>query len=73
VPAGLILRPHSFGGGPPDWNLSYWVWPLPPAGPATFACEWAAYAIPETRADIDGQLIVDAARHSIQLWPNGHR
>jgi hypothetical protein len=72
VPAGLILRPHSFGGGPGDWNLSYWVWPLPPAGPVTFVCEWPALDIPETRADIDGQLILDAAPHSIQIWPNGH-
>jgi hypothetical protein len=72
VPAGLILKPHSFGGGPQDWNLSYWVWPLPPAGPVTFVCEWAAYDIPETHAGIDGQLILDAARHSIQIWPNGH-
>jgi hypothetical protein len=71
VPAGLILKPHGFGGGPQDWNLSYWVWPLPPAGPVSFVCEWAAYDIRETRADLDGQLILDAARHSIQLWPDG--
>jgi hypothetical protein len=71
VPDGLILKPYGFGGGPQDWNLSYWVWPLPPAGPLTFVCEWPAYGIPETRAAIDGQLILDAARHSIQIWPDG--
>jgi len=37
----------------------------------TFVCEWPAYGIPETRAAIDGQLILDAARHSIQIWPDG--
>jgi len=48
------------------------VWLLPPTGPLTFGCEWAACDMPETRADIDGQLILDAARHSIQIWPDGH-
>jgi hypothetical protein len=38
----------------------------------TFVCEWAAYDISETHAGIDGQLILDAARHSIQIWPDGH-
>jgi len=35
----------------------------------TFVCEWAAAGIPETRASLDAQLIVDAARRSVRLWP----
>jgi hypothetical protein len=67
--AGLILSPVSFGGGRRHLDRSYWVWPLPPAGPLTFACEWAAFGIPEARAGTDAQPILDAARHSVQLWP----
>jgi hypothetical protein len=35
----------------------------------TFACRWAARGIPESRIEVDGQLIRDTAEHSIQLWP----
>jgi len=45
------------------------AWPLPPAGPLEFVCEWSALGIPETRAVVDAQLILDAAGHSTQLWP----
>jgi len=45
---------------------------LPPAGPVTFVCEWAAAGIPETHASLDAQPILDAAEQSVQLWPEGH-
>jgi hypothetical protein len=67
VSAGLIMRPVSFGGGHRHQDRSYWVWPLPPAGPLTFVCQWAAFDIPEMRAGTDAQLIVDAAGRSIQI------
>ena len=70
---GVALNPGGFGGGLRHRNWSYWVSPLPPAGPVTFVCEWAAAGIPETRASLDGQLIVDAARRSVRLWPEDGR
>ena len=45
------------------------MWPLPPAGPLEFVCEWPAFGIAESRAGIDAQLILDAARRSVRLWP----
>jgi hypothetical protein len=72
VPAGLILSPHSFGAGRRHQDRSYWVWPLPPAGPLSFVCEWAAFGIPESRAEVDARLVLDAARHSVQIWPAGN-
>jgi hypothetical protein len=33
-----------------------------------FVCEWPALGIPETRAGLDAQLILDAAGRSIRLW-----
>lgn len=72
VPAGLILSPRSSGGGRRHRNRSYWVWPLPPAGPLTFVCEWAAFDIPEQRAEVDAQLILNAAQRSVQVWSEGN-
>ena len=43
---------------------------LPPPGPLEFGCEWPELGIAETRASIDAQLILDAAPHSIQVWPS---
>jgi hypothetical protein len=47
------MNPVSFGGGHLHQDRSYWVWPLPPVGPLTFMCEWAAFDIPEMLADTD--------------------
>jgi hypothetical protein len=68
---GLILSPRSFGGGHWNKNRTYWVWPLPPAGPLAFVCEWAEFGIPESRVEIDAGLVLDAADASIRLWPPG--
>jgi len=70
---GVVLMPVGFGGGLRYRNWSYWVWPLPPAGPVTFVCEWAAADIAETRAGLDAQLILDAAGQSVPLWPGDTR
>ena len=70
VPEGLMLRPIGFGGGWRYRNRSYgWLAPLPPAGPVTFACEWAAFGITEELAVSDAELILEAARRSVVLWP----
>lgn len=68
-PAGPILRSFMVGGGPHTELARWWAWPLPPAGPLDFVCEWPVFGIAETRATIDAQLILDAADRSIQLWP----
>lgn len=69
APAGPILRPFLGGGGPRSHFSRWWAWPLPPAGPLEFVCEWPAFGITETRAGIDAQLILNAAGQSIRLWP----
>ena len=68
-PAGPILRTFMGGGGPRSFFSRWWAWPLPPAGPMEFVCEWPGFGIAETRAGLDAQLILDAARRSVQLWP----
>jgi hypothetical protein len=68
-PAAPVLRQFAGGGGPHTFVSRWWAWPLPPAGPLEFVCEWPTFGIAESRASIDAQLILDAARHSIRLWP----
>jgi hypothetical protein len=68
APDGPILRQFMGGGSPRSLITRWWGWPLPPAGPLNFVCEWSALEIPETRASIDAQLILDAAARSVQLW-----
>jgi hypothetical protein len=68
-PTGPVLFPFAGGGGPHSFVSRWWTWPLPPAGPLEFVCEWPAFGIAESRAGIDAQLILDAARRSVRLWP----
>jgi hypothetical protein len=68
-PTGPILKRRGGGGTSHSQLLRWWVWPLPPAGPLEFSCQWPVYGIGETRVGIDGQQILDAARRSVQLWP----
>ncbi len=66
-PTGPILQSRGGGGTSHSQLLQWWVWPLPPAGPLEFICQWPVYGIGETRVGIDGQLILDAARRSVRL------
>lgn len=63
------FRAEGERGGPRSSFWRWWAWPLPPPGPLEFVCEWPPFGIPETRAGLDGQLILDAAARSIRLWP----
>ena len=65
---GPVLLSRGGGGGGHEWDQSYWVWPLPPLGPVTFACEWPAHGVELTRREIDGSLILDAAANAQTLW-----
>ncbi|HJQ73889.1 MAG TPA: hypothetical protein VJ814_03310, partial [Gaiellaceae bacterium] len=69
-PEGPVLFPRGGGGGDGRWQQGFWVWPLPPAGPLAFVCEWPAAGIPETRNEIDAALVRDAAADAAVLWPD---
>ena len=68
-PTGPILQRRGGGGTSHSQLLRWWAWPLPPGGPLEFICQWPVYGIGETRVGVDAQLIIDAARRSVQLWP----
>lgn len=69
-PEGPVLWGMGGGGGGGRWHQDFWVWPLPPAGPVWFVCEWPAAGIQLSRVEVDGQLILDAASRSRELFPN---
>jgi hypothetical protein len=70
---GPMLTPGGGGGGGHYFEMRYWVWPLPPEGPVTFVVEWPARDIAESRGEIDGRLIREAAARSVPLWPDDRR
>jgi len=68
-PVEPILRQFMGGASPHTVMARWWAWPLPPKGPLEFVCEWPALGIPQTRAELDAALILEAADRSIRLWP----
>ncbi|MFE0529851.1 hypothetical protein ACFW0V_19860 [Micromonospora parva] len=69
-PPGPLLFPGSAESDARRHVAHYWVWPLPPAGPVAFVCEWPAYDIPESRVQVNAQVILDAAARAVRLWPD---
>jgi hypothetical protein len=65
-----VLTAHGGGGGGLAWDMDQWVWPLPPAGPLAFVCEWPARQIGESRVELDARLVLQAAERAATLWPD---
>jgi len=68
-PAGPVLTPGGGGGGGGDYESDFWLWPLPPPGPVTFAVEWPAREIELSKQQVDASVFIDASKHSEELWP----
>ncbi len=69
-PEGPVLWSMGGGGGGGRWHQDFWVWPLPPAGPLAFVCEWPAAGIALTRTEVDAQVLLDAAARARELFPD---
>ena len=66
----LILQQNGGGGNQLAWDQVFWVHPLPPEGPVTLVTSWLEHGAPETRAELDGNAIREAARRAVVLWPD---
>jgi hypothetical protein len=67
-PEGPLLWGMGGGGGGGRWRQDFWVWPLLPAGPVVFVCEWPAAEIPLTRTEIDAELLRTASTRARKLF-----
>ena len=67
-PRGPVMQQRGGGGGGGEWRQGFWVWPLPPAGPLAFACQWPAAGIEFTRVEVEAQLIIAAAARAQQIF-----
>jgi len=65
----LVLLPGGGGGDARRWDGDFWVHPLPPDGPVTFVASWPKHGVAETRVELDGAAIREAAGRAVTLWP----
>jgi hypothetical protein len=67
-PDDVVVHLRGGGGGGNEYRMDLWLWPLPPAGPVTFAFAWERAGIPETLTLVEGNLFRDAAAAAEHLW-----
>ena len=73
---GIVFESAEAGFGPlgGSYSATYWVPALPPAGPVEFTIRFDSadehiLASREGSAEVDGTLILRAARTAMELWP----
>lgn len=69
VPDHPVLMGGGGGGGGGSIDRTYWLWPLPPAGPLRVVCQWLDQDIEMQAQDLDAEVIRDAASRSRPVWP----
>lgn len=67
-PPPPVLWMGGGGGGDTEYTQQVWLWPLPPAGPVTFALAWPEQKIDEATVQVDGGLFRAGAAEAQQLW-----
>lgn len=73
-PQGPLLVTHRGAGGANQLRAegAFWVWPLPPPGPARFVSSWEAGGIRDAETLWNTRDLVEAAVRSQALWsPSG--
>ena len=68
APPARVLMPGGGSGSTRRSTQTYWCWPLPPAGPLTFVCEWPEHGIPLTEHTVDAAPILEASTRALRLW-----
>jgi hypothetical protein len=58
----------SGSGSDQEYSANWWAWPIPDEGLIAFVCEWPAYDIPETRIELEADLLRDAAGRARPVW-----
>lgn len=68
-PSDVRVVPTQGSGTQTRFDQRFWVEPLPPPGALGVVVEWERRGLGETRVDLDGEAIVDAAARAETLWP----
>lgn len=55
-------------GGTGRWQQTLWVWGLPDEGDVSVVCAWPAEDVPESRLELDGDALREAAGRAVVLW-----
>jgi hypothetical protein len=66
----IALWPRNGNAGARRWAQAYWLWPLPPSGPLTFALSWPEVGIEATTVEVDTGPLHEAAARAVELWPD---
>jgi hypothetical protein len=69
-PRELVVLQNGGGGSDRRWDGNLWVHPLPPEGAVTFVVSWLEQGVAETRVELDGAAIREAAGRAVILWPD---
>jgi hypothetical protein len=71
VPAAdeAFFHPAGGNGGPLAMDETWWLSPVPPAGPLRIVVRCDPMGIAETTTVLDGALLADAAAGVVELWP----
>lgn len=67
-PSQPVLRAGGGSGSGSLYRLSFWLWPLPPPGPLTWAGQWLDGDLPENLIEVDATVLDAAASEAEQLW-----
>ncbi len=67
-PEGVTLAPLSGSGTSARFDQRFWVRPLPPPGRLGLIVAWPLRGLSETRADVSGEAILEAASRAVPLW-----
>jgi hypothetical protein len=70
-PSSPVLTQGGGRGGGGDYESEFWLWPVPPPGPVTFAVEWPAREIELSKQQVDASAFIEASELSEALWPAG--
>lgn len=65
----VVLASGGGGGGMSAVDQSWWLRPLPPEGPMTVVVRCDEIGIEESRAELDGTAVRQAAERVVTLWP----
>jgi len=70
-PGPPVMTPHWTRGAQGVWEQRCWVWGLPEEGVVTLVYAWPGEGVPESRFEIDGDVLREAASRAEVLWPAG--